>query len=406
MKPARRRGWVTIAIALVVVGGVALLWARPRREPAEVSAVRRGPLRVTLDGEGKTRVRERYTIAAPVGGRMTRVVLHPGDRVDEHVVLTRIDPVLPAPLDARTRAEAEARVKAAEASLARSQAQLEAARAGAEFAGREFLRQKQLVDNKAGTDVALDQAAIERERRDREADAARLAMRADRFQLESAQAALLGVGDRRIGGLGVVVRAPLPSTVLRVLRESEGPVASGTPLLEVGDLATLEMVVDLVSTDAVQVEPDLPAAIEQWGGGAALSARVRRVEPSAFTKVSALGVEEQRVNVVLDFDSPPASPGAGDREALPALGDGYQAAVRVIVWQSPGVLKVPMGALFRRGDSWAVFVVDRDRARLRTVGIGHHDGVEAEVLSGVAEGERVVVHPGDKIADGVALQIG
>lgn len=417
MAQHKKRSWWKLALAAVAALALVAVMARPKREPVEAAQVVRGPLRVTVDGEGKTRVRERFTVAAPVSGQMTRVEVRAGDRLDPSTVITRIDPSVTPLLDVRSRAEAEARVLAAQASASRSQAVLAGARAAAKYAATEQARQEKLSASGAGTQAQLDQANLERERRDREVESARMSLQADLFQLQAARAAIIGPGDRahaappgkgaprRGGSTAVLVRSPLGATVLRVLRESEGPVAAGTALLEVADLSSaqsLEMVVELVSTEAVKVHEGMPALIERWGGTVTIEGKVRRVEPSAFTKISALGVEEQRVNVILDFTPPAPQAGAT------TLGDGYQAEVRIVTWTAPSLLKVPMGALFRhaeggRGDGWAVFVIESGKARLRTVTIGHHDGMEAEVLAGLAESDRVILHPGDKIAHGVAV---
>lgn len=410
MKWRKRIVWG--AVLAVVLGVVA--WSfRPVPLRVESALIGRGPLRVTVAGEGKTRVRERYQVLAPLGGRMARITLRPGDRVEKDAVVTVIDPVEPPLLDVRTRAEAEARVRTAEASLVRATAAVEVSRTTLETAETEAERQRLLVSRGAAARAQLDVAEAELKRRVGEPAASRAAAEADRYQLEAARASLLGFrGNARAEGVGrVPVRAPVSGSVLRVLREDAGVVAPGTPLIELGDLQALEVVVDLLSTQAVQVELSDEAILDQWGGGRQLTGRVRRIEPSGFTKVSALGVEEQRVNVVIDLGlGPGPGPGevqpvaGGERNATPALGDGFQVEAHVVVWQADKALKVPMGALFREGDRWQVYVAEAGRAHRRTITIGHRSDVEAEVLSGLAEGDRVILHPGDKLGEGSRVE--
>ena len=390
---------------LLWLGGALLValaaWSfRPRPVLVEVAEVERGPLRVTVDGDGKTRVKERYVVAAPLGGSMARITLHAGDRIDESTPITVITPMAPPLLDVRSRAEAESRVKLAEASLERSQANVETAREVATHAQAELDRQALLLSRGAAARAQYDESATLARTKQRELDAARFALEADRQQVAVSRAALFSPGAAREGGRAIV-HAPVAGTILRVLKEDAGPVSMGAPLVEVGDLAQLELVVDLISTEAVQVEPGFEALVEHWGGAAQLAARVRRVEPSAFTKVSALGVEEQRVNVVVDLVSSPRSANAlAVKDPPPPLGDGYHAEVRIVVWQIPDAVRVPLGALFREGDSWAVFVVEGGVARKKLLRIGHRDSSAAEVEEGVTPGQRVIIHPGDKVKDG------
>ncbi|HEX2572535.1 MAG TPA: HlyD family efflux transporter periplasmic adaptor subunit [Polyangia bacterium] len=398
----KRLVWGGVLLVVLVV----VAWSlRPVPLRVESAPIVRGPLRVTVSGEGKTRVRERYQVLAPLGGRMARITLRPGDRVDKDAVVTVIDPVEPPLLDVRTRAEAEARVRAAEASLVRATAAVEVARVAVETAETEAARYRLLVSRGAAARAQLDVTESELKRRVGELAASRAAAEADRYQLETARASLLGFqGSRTAQGVGrVPVRAPVSGSVLRVLREDAGVVSAGTPLIEFGDIQSLEVVVDLLSTQAVQVELGDEAILDQWGGGRPLTGRVRRIEPSGFTKVSALGVEEQRVNVVIDLGPGPEGdpPGAGgERSATPALGDGFQVETHVVVWQADKVLKVPVGALFREGDRWQVYVAEAGRAHRRTITIGHRSDTEAEVLSGLREGDRVILHPGDKLGEG------
>jgi HlyD family secretion protein len=324
-------------------------------------------MRVTVDEEGKTRVMERYLVSAPLSGRLRRIDLEPGDPVRAgQTVLASIDPADPALLDVRSRAEGEARVQAAEAARRLASADLEKAK------------------------VAELQAASARQ----SVEAAASALQVAEFELEMARAALLHT-QQAGASRSFIVRSPIDGAVLRVFQESGGVVAAGTPLLEVADPRRLEIIVDLLSADAVKVQPGIEVVVENWGGEKALRARVRRVEPSGFTKVSALGVEEQRVNVVIDLVDPPGTWGS--------LGDGYRVETRIVIWEKEDAIKVPASAVFSRGEGFSVFVVSGGRARLRPVQIGKRNGLEAEAVDGLLENETVVLHPSDKVADGVKV---
>jgi HlyD family secretion protein len=382
-----RRLWLSAAV-IASLTAVAL-W--PGTVAVDVAAVSRGPLVLTIDEEGRTRVRDRFVVTAPVSGRVLRIELEPGDRVAKGNVVARLQPESPPLLDTRTRAEADAAVESAEASLGHARAEEKRARAALDQAQRELARSRHLMT--AGVTTAQDLEA-------READvsfatevvnAAAFAVRAAAAELERARARV-ATSAARGGGAMVPVRAPVDGVVLQRLRESESVVPAGEPLVEIGDPRQMEIVTDLLSTDAVRVKPGARATIEQWGGETALAATVRRIEPAGFTKVSALGVEEQRVNVVLDFVD-----AAG---ACALLGDAYRVETRIVLWEAPNVLKVPTNALFRDNMQWAVYVARNGRAHRTIVQIGHQTGQESEVLEGLTEGTMVVVHPGDLVRDG------
>ena len=384
---ANRRVWLIVA----VVGGLLAVALWPTTLAVEVAAVSTGPLVVTVDDEGQTRVRQRYVVSAPVTGRVLRIELEPGDVVKEGEVVARVRAETPPLLDARTRAEIEAAIESARAALGRVQAEEQRAKTTLAQAERELKRAQDLV--RAGVaapndvDLRRDEARAAAET----ATAAAYTVKAAQSELERAEARLRP-SQPDVSGRVVQVAAPVSGVVLRRLRESESMVPAGDPLLEIGDPQQLEIVSDLLSTDAVRVKPGARATIEQWGGTTALEARVRRIEPSGFTKISALGVEEQRVNVILDFVDP--------SEAWTALGDGYRVEVRIVIWEAPSVLKVPTSALFRQGEDWAVYVVEGSRAKLLTVDLGQQTGQEAEVRSGLSEGANVILHPGDTLTDG------
>jgi HlyD family secretion protein len=383
---------VLVSAAVVGILLAVALW--PSVVPVDIGAVSRGPLVVTIDEEGRTRVRDRFVVSAPVAGRIVRIELEPGDQVRRGAVVAQIRPEVSPLLDPRARAEAQAALDSARATLGRVRAEEQRARAAASLALRELERVRELVKNELSTQQALEARESEARVAQEAATAAAYAVAAAAAEIERAEARL--APSTRDGGRVIAVTAPAEGVVLRRLRESESVVPAGEALLEIGDPDRLEIVSDLLSTDAVRVNPGARALIEQWGGSHVLNARVRRVEPSGFTKISALGVEEQRVNVILDFVEP--------SDALIELGDAYRVEVRVVVWEAPDVLKVPTSALFREGDAWAVYVADAGRARRTTVEIGHQTGQEAEVLSGLAEGTRVIVHPGDTLTEGSRIE--
>ena len=380
---------------------VALAWLvfRPAPVRVELGRVERGRLVVTVDEEGETRVRERYVVAAPIAGRVARLTLEPGDPVQPGTVVARMHPV---PLDPRTRAEAAARLEAAQAALREASAQVGNARAALEQAQRTAARSRQL--GRSGTIGKEEQelAELDETTRGKDLEAAQFAEKAAAYNLEAARAALMapgGDGNQALvaacesGEPGCIeLRSPVAGRVLRVPEKSERVVSPGTPLLEIGDPQQLEIVVDLLSTDAVKVHPGATMLVEEWGGPEPLAARVRRVEPSGYTKLSALGVEEQRVDVVADF--------AGDTGGL---GDGYRIEARIVVAEADDALLVPSSALFRRQGEWHVFAVAGGRAMLRPVRIGRGTPQQTEVLDGLSAGDEVVLHPSDQVADGVRV---
>jgi HlyD family secretion protein len=400
MRAGLRRG-LLIALALVGLAG-GLAWAFwPQPVAVDLATIGRGPLQVTVDGEGMTRVREVYTVSAPLAGRVMRTPLKVGDPVVAHqTVLTSLEETDPAFLDQRTRARLEAEIQAADAGFSLGRAELERARAELDFARNELRRAEALYPRGALTERALDQARLDVRTHEARVATAEATLRMRRFELESARAAMIEPGeDGRFEGLAsrccIAIRAPVDGQVLRVIRESETVVQPGDPLIEIGDPRDLEIVVDLPSQEAVRVREGAAVIVDAWGGEVPLAGRVRRIEPYGFTKISALGIEEQRVNVVIEIEDPP--------EARPMLGHGYRVVARIVVHAADDVLLVPAGALFREGGDWAVFVMDDDRARLRRVRLGPGDGRVAELQDGLAEGDRVVLHPSDRVAEGVRI---
>jgi HlyD family secretion protein len=388
-----------LAAFLLGVVGLIVYAFLPQPVAVDVTAVRRGPLRVTVEEHGKTRIRDRYVVAAPLAGRLQRVELKAGHAVAAgRTLVAVIEPTDPALLDPRARAEAEARRKAAEAAKSRALSQLDRARVAQEHARNEHARIQRLSQSHSASQ-AESQEAVTRERTANEdLRTAQFAAQIAEFELELARAALARTQPPSPGeaeAWRVEILAPIDGRVLRVFQESSTVITPGQRLLELGDPNNLEIEIDVLSADAVKIKPGAKVLLEHWGGAEPLQAQVRLVEPAAFTKVSALGVEEQRVWVVADFADPPAR--------RQALGDAYRVEARIVIWEGDNVLKVPAGALVRHGDGWAVYRLLEGRARLQPVEVGPGNGLETEVLGGLSEGDPVLLHPSDKIHDGGAV---
>jgi len=397
MKTFLRR--LFVFLVLLGVAGAVVWGFLPQPVPVDTALVARSALRETVDEDGRTRIRERYVVSAPLAGRLLRVELDPGDEVTRHeTVVALIEPPNPTLLDARTVAEAEARVAAREAATGLADTAREQAEAELEIAERELARSESLAGSQALSAEELDRSRLA-VRLDRAAvRATRFAAEMAQFELEQARAALAHsrpAGEGAPAAAPFAIRSPIGGRVLRVLQESESVVAAGTPLVELGDPADLEVVIDVLSADAVRIRPGARVILEHWGGDAPLEASVRLVEPSAVTKVSALGVEEQRVDVVADLVSPP--------EERAGLGDGFRVDARIVTWESEDVLTVPTGALFRRGETWAVFVVRAGLAHVVDVSLGHRSPLLAEVVGGLEDGDEVVLYPGDRVEEGVEV---
>lgn len=393
-----RRKVIPYLITALVAGAIGYAFM-PGPVPVDLATAIKGSLRVTVDEDGKTRIKERYTVAAPLSGRMLRVELHPGDRVKAgKTLLFTIEPTDPALLDARARGEAEARVRAAEASKAVAAAKLDRARQALELASHDFERARQLLASRSMTREDYDNAEHKERMAKEELRTAQFGVQVAAFEVEIARAALLQTrpGTSRENGSGRFdVHAPIDGNVLRVPQESAGVVAAGTRIIELGDPTDLEVEVDVLSADAVKVSPGARVLFEHWGGEEPLHGRVRLVEPAGFLKVSALGVEEQRVNVIVDLTDA--------LEKRLTLGDAYRVEARIIVWQGDDVLKVPAGAVFRQNEGWAVFRSVGGRVRLTVVRVGRTNGLETEILEGLEEGDQVVVHPSDRVKDGARV---
>lgn len=407
----KRLRWIVAIVILTI-----LVWLGMRPKPVEVdlATISRGPIEVTVDEDGETRIRDPYLISAPLAGRLVRVELEPGDTIARNQVIAAIDPGEPGLLDARRQAESEARLKAAEAALRRSESQLEIAKAEAEKAARYVERDRErLAKGNISAPTLADTEHALRIARGNET-AAQSALEVARFEMEQAEAALLHsrtlADDGIEGGRQFEIRSPIDGVVLRRFQESSTMLPAAEGILEVGNPNDLEIRIDVLSEDAVKIRPGQSVRLENWGGPDALHAHIRRVDPSAFTKVSALGVDEQRVWVYADFVDPD-----GDSEdrlnpelqtGRSLLGDGFRVEARIVVWKKEDVIKAPSGALFRneKTNDWAVYRVRDGRAELVPVVRGQDNGIEAEIEEGLQEADEVILHPGNRIEDGVAVQ--
>ncbi|MDC0934707.1 HlyD family efflux transporter periplasmic adaptor subunit [Pirellulales bacterium] len=390
------------ALAVVVAVGYGLV---PEPVQVDLARVTKGDIRVTVDEDGKSRIRERYVVSTPLAGRLLRIDLEPGDEVASgETLLATIEPRNPELLDARTIAQAEARVSAAEASLQKMGPLLEEAQATQEFTEAELRRMR---DARVKNLSAVSESEIQSKLLAYRTASAMLRIAKHneeiaRFELQQARAALIhsrpavGEAPSPDNGWNFMILAPISGRVLRVFQESSAVVGSGTALLELGDRRDLEVEVDVLSRDAVRIEPGDKVWLEHWGGAKPLQGVVRLVEPSAFTKISTLGVEEQRVNVIVDLLDPPAN--------RAALGDGFRVEARIVVDEAADVLTAPTSALFRSGEGWAAFLARDGVAHLQPVELGLRSGLAAEVLGGLSDGDAVVVHPGDNIFDGASIR--
>jgi HlyD family secretion protein len=391
----RTRNKIALAIGLLAVAALAAWALRAPPVAVELAEVMSGPFEQAVSDDGKTRVRERYTVHAPLAGRLERIRLKAGDPVEQGQVVALLAPAAPALLDAREVRELQARVGSAEAQLLRARAEVARVSAQRDQAKADADRQARLFKEGFISAAASEQAELALRTADRTLEAARFAENAAGHELAQARAALTRYrgGDT---GTKWEVTSPVNGSVLKVVQESEGNVVLGAPLLELADARSLEAVVDILSQESVAVRPGMPARIELGRGVPVLAARVRLVEPAAFTKISALGVEEQRVNVVLDFAEP--------LDRIQTLGDGFRVEAAIVTNRVEDAVKVPVGALFREGGGWAVFVADGGRAVKRAVIAPERNSVEARVEDGLRPGERVVIYPSDALSDGSRIR--
>lgn len=393
------RRWI---IVIIIAGGVisAIVYGfTPKPVPVDVVKASRGPLGVTVEEEGRTRVKDRFVVSAPVAGVMRRIQFDVGDRVRKGQSLVELEPLKSNLLDPRSHAAAQATVSSAEASLKVEEERARAAAADAEYARTNLERIKKLHGGGYVARDALEQAEAGAKRAGANLLSAEAAVKVARFQLDKAQTALRhsAAENTRIQGKIVTIQSPVNGSVLKIYRESEGVVQSGEPVMDIGDPEKLEVKVEVLSADAIKMKPGTSVLFERWGGNSPLSGRVRVVEPAGFTKISSLGVEEQRVLVIVDLMS-------SDRDAL-RLGDGYRLEASFVIWEGKDILQVPASALFRNQEGWAIFVVKNNRALKRDVRIGHRTGLIAEILSGLTEGEEVISHPDNSIEDRARVRL-
>lgn len=389
---------VYLLVALALIAGIGYGFM-PRPVPVELVPARKGDLAVTVEEEGKTRVRERYVVAAPVAGQARRITLKVGDAVAAGQVVAHIEPARSASLDPRSRAQARARVESAQAALLAARENARAAAAEARLAEQELARAESLGKASFVSQAAVDQAQSRLQASQATRRAADYAIQVAQHEVAVARAALTEAdapATRAVRSPEILaVSAPVAGRVLAVPHESEGVVQAGQALVEIGHPGTLEVMVEVLSTSAVKIGVGSRVLLDRWGGGHTLQGRVRVVEPAGFTKVSALGVEEQRVRVLVDIVSP--------AEEWKSLGDGYRVEAAFVLWEGSDLLLAPASALFRRGEGWAVFVAETGRARLRDVKVGQRNGLEAQVLDGLKAGEEVIAHPDEKIAEGTRV---
>lgn len=390
--------WVVVSLAAASLL-IYALWPQPIA--VEWLEAKRGPMQVTVDEDGKTRVKERYVVAAPLAGQLSRIELREGDAViASQTELATIEPADPALLDARSIAEAEARVRVTQAAMEQATARLAAADELHKLATRHWERAVPLAKSSAIPAEELDEKEHQKAITGENLRAARFAKQVAEFEVQQAEAALLRskpATSPEKGAQRFVIRSPVDGNVLRVIQKSATIIQPGSQLVEVGDARDLEVVVDVLSADAARIRPGAKAILEHWGGDKPLEGRVRVVEPSGFTKVSALGVEEQRVNVVIDLIDSPTS--------RATLGDAFRVEAKIVIWEHANALQVPVGALFRDGQHWAVFVVENHRAALRHIDVGYNNGLSAEIRAGLEPGEQVIMHPSDKIRVGSYLRL-
>jgi len=434
MKWMMRIFWAILLTAVLVGGYLAFA---PQPIEVEVARVQRGRVEVTIDEDGKTRIKDKYVVSTPVAGRLQRIQLQAGDAVQANqTVLAEILPANPEMLDARSVVRARAQVAAAKAAIERAQARVRQLEIEEAQARREYDRAPRLVETDAISSSQFERMQTEYRGKTEALRSAKFDQKIATFELQLAEAALMHFEpdatepdatepdatepdateqENKQQGFYFEIKSPINGVVLRLLQESSTVVAPGTPLMEIGDPGDLEVVVDVLTTDAVQLNAGTPVYLEQWGGGDSFPGVVRLIEPAAFEKVSALGVEEQRVNVIIDFlkadqragGSPASETSPTSQQTVRAgphrLGDGYRVDARMVVWSGENVLRVPTSALFRHQSDWAVFAVIENRIQLRRVNVGHRNDQVAEVLSGLEESERVVLHPSDQLSDGALV---
>ena len=389
-KTASSRKW--LAVLLSVAAAVLLFFLfRPSPINVETAKAARGLLRVTVDEDGETRAHDRFVVAAPIAGRLLRVDLEEGDNVAQNAMVAKLEPL---PLNQQQREEVLARIEAAEATKHQADARLAHAQEDHEQSRRDLIRAEALAKQNVLSVQMLEQARNAEITNREELGAAKFSALAAASEVKVARAGLVGMEAGNAAQKIITLRSPVAGRVLRIVEKSERVVLAGAPVLVIGDPSRIEVVSDVLTTDAVNVKPGAPVYLEGWGGDHPLLAKVRLIEPAGFTKISALGVEEKRVNVIADFVDPPDG-----------LADGYRVETRIVTWEGQNVLKIPGSAAFREGDAWVVFTVESGRARGKTVAIGHRNQTEVEILQGLVQGEVVILHPSNQLKDGARVRV-
>ena len=376
----------------VVLGllGLAAWTLRPKPLVVETGRVARGRMQVTIDEDGQTRAHDRFTLAAPIAGRLSRIRLHEGDSVTPQTVIATISPL---PIDAREVARTRAEIESLEALRKEALQYVERAEADHEQTQRDVVRYTDLHRQDVVARQTLEQAQTAEKRAAKEVAGARFKVQSAEAEIARARAGLISIEETHEKSSRIVeLHSPVASRILRILEPSEHVVTAGTPIVSLSNPSKIEIVIDLLSTDAVKVKPGAAVSIEGWGGPKALRARIRMVEPYGFTKISALGIEEQRVNAIADFLDPPTG-----------LGDGYRIEARIVIWENADVLIAPGSALFRDGERWGVFAIEAGRAHRRPVEVAHRNALEAEIVRGLNPGEEVILHPANDLKDGTAV---
>ena len=381
-------------VVLAIVATFVLAWM-PKPVSVEVTTVEKGELTVTVNEDGRTRVKDRYIVSAPLGGNLARIELHAGDAVKRGDVLARLVPMDAPMLDERSQRTTKARVAASAAGVRQAAAQVERAQAALTYAHNQAQQEQELVKTGVSNQSALDRALLDERTAQAELTSAHFAQQVAAYEQQMAQAALGRLQGQADPDEQLNVPSPIDGQILKVLQQSEGVVTAGTQLVELGDPRALEIAVDVLTSDAVHIEPGAHTSVERWGGSK-LDGRVRMVEPSAFTRLSSLGVEEQRVNAIIDLTD--------DYSKWKTLKDGYRVEAHIVVWQGTNVIKAPTSSVFRHGDGWAAFAVSENTARLRPVKIGQRTGTEVEIVEGITPGEQVIRHPSDRVQDGTKVE--
>ncbi|MBN1380920.1 MAG: efflux RND transporter periplasmic adaptor subunit [Deltaproteobacteria bacterium] len=394
----RIRRLITVSTIGIIALAALIYGFLPKPVLVETAKAVRDPFRVTIEEEGKTRVKDRFVVSAPVAGFMRRVELKAGDAVEKGMPLFTLEPLRSQTLDPRSRAEAKSAVSAARASVKAAEKREESAGIDAEFTADQLNRFQRLLASGAIAQEQFDQAEAAAKSAAAVYMAAQAATNVARSELKRAESILnYSATSQATEQEAIIVRSPKAGRVLRLYQESEGAVNMGQPVLEIGDPRDIEVRVELLSSDAVKISQGTVVSFEHWGGGRILTGQVSRVEPSGFTKISSLGVEEQRVLVIVDMTSAP--------DVRPQLGDGYRIEADFTVWEGENVLQIPASALFRVGEKWAVFLTKANKARQKIVAVGHRNGLRAEILSGLNEGDTVIAQPDDAITDGGRIKV-